>query len=156
MVDLMQRAGIGIWTSFDLWNVLAGAVAFVVLITGLKMRLLWPLLLVALVGACASLAWSEPPMANIAAWRWFSVPFALFPIAAGWQNRSPFLPLLVGIIGGGLSSFAFLQINAATSDVLLFPIVTIAIAYALYGLCRFMRPSAPEQPPASRAPGESV
>jgi hypothetical protein len=150
MVDFMQRAGI------DIWIVMAVAVSFVALITGLKMRLLWLLLLVALVGACASLAWSEPSMANIAAWRWFGVPFALFPVAAGWQNRSPFLPLLVGIIGGGLSSYAFLQTNAATWDVLLFPVVTIAIAYAFYGLCRFMRPSAPTHPPESSAPGESV
>jgi hypothetical protein len=146
MVDLMQRAGI------DIWIVLAGAVSFVVFITGLKMRLLWLVLLVALVGACASLAWSDPSTANIAAWRWFGVPFALFPIAAGWQNRSPFLPLLVGIIGGGLSSFAFLRINAATWDVLLFPIMTIGIAYALYGLCRFMRPTAP----ASSSPEKSA
>jgi hypothetical protein len=94
----------------------------------------------------------EPSAANVEAWRWFSVPFALFPITAGLQNRSPMLPLLVGILGGGLSIAAFLRANEATWHVLLFPVVTVAVAYALYGLCRVMRPSEPEHRSSSDAP----
>jgi hypothetical protein len=83
MIDLMQTAGI------DIWFVVALAVTIAVFIAGLKMRHLWMLLLIGLVGACASHALAEPAMANIQAWRWFGIPFALFPVAAGWQNRSP-------------------------------------------------------------------
>jgi hypothetical protein len=106
MLDLIQQAGL------DIWVVLDAAVFVVVFMTGMKMRLLW--LLLPLIGAGISLVLAEPSRANVEAWRWFAIPFVLFPVVAGWQNRSPLLPLLVAIIGGGLSGIAFFLANAAT------------------------------------------
>jgi hypothetical protein len=79
---------------------------------------------------------SRPETANVQAWNWFCIPFVLIPVAAGSQKRSPLQPGLAAIIGAGLSILAFIRANEATGYLAVFPVVTFAIAFALYGVCR--------------------
>ena len=137
MTDLMHSG------TDNIWVLVAGSVIFITFVTGLKPRVVWGLYFVALIGACTSLLLCRPDTANVQAWNWFGIPFVLIPVAAGSQKRSPLQPLLVAITGAGLSILAFLRANETTRYLAVFPIATSAIAFALYGVCRIARTSAP-------------